>query len=169
MKVFKKVVACFALICFALCLVGCEDATKIRCASISEITSAGSKNYGVRISYQDDKRLESKATDVQIKFSKIGTYTFWEENDTKLQFVITEMDEWYSMTNLICKAKGKEGEEKFEELKNAKTKFYLFNFDGESEITIRVVAGQKEDNLNRTGEILVGSEPISSQFTLKIK
>ena len=168
MKVFKRHILGLMLI-VSICFIGCEDATQIRCATISEITSVGSKNYAVRISYQEDKRLEDKITDVQIKFSKIGEYTFWEENDTKLQFVITEMDEWYSMTNLIYKARGKEGEEKFEKLAEAKTKYYLFNFEGKSEVTLRVVAGQKEDNINRTGEIIVGSEPISSQFVLKIK
>lgn len=168
MKVFKKVMVVIAVICM-FGLVGCEDATQIHCATISEITSAGSKNYGVRVSYQQDSRLEGKATDVQIKFSKIGQYIFWEENGEKLTFNITQMDEWYSVTNLIFKAKGKEGEEKFEDLKGAKTKFYLFNFDGKSEVTLRVVAGQKEENINQTGEILVGSEPISSQFVLKIK
>lgn len=168
MKIFRKVALVIALIAMFE-IVGCEDATQIRCASISEITSVGSKNYAVRISYQEDKRLENKATDVQIKVSKIGKYTFWEENDTKLSFVLNEMDEWYSLTNLIYKARGKEGEEQFENLKDAKTKFYIFNFDGQSEMTLRVVAGQKEDNANKTGQILVGSEPISSQFVLKIK
>lgn len=168
MKVFKKVVLSVLLMFFVM-ISGCEDATQIRCASISEITISGSKNYGVRISYQDDSRLDGRATDVQIKFSSIGEYTFWEDNDEKIKFVVSEMDEWYSLTSLIYKAKGKEGEEKFEDLKNAETKFYLFNFNGKSEVTIRVVAGQKEDNLNKTGEILVGSEPISSQFVLKIK
>lgn len=169
MRVFKKFIITLMVTCCMFVIAGCEDATQIRCASISEITSAGSDNYGVRISYQADSRLEGKGTDIQVKFSKIGTYTFWEENDQKLEFVITEMDEWFSMTSLICKAKGREGEEEFEELKEAKSKFYLFNFEGKSEITLRVVAGQKEENINRTGEILVGSEPISSQFTLKIK
>ena len=168
MKKFKIMLSSLLLVC-SLCLFACEGATQIHCASISEITSAGSKNFGVRVSYQEDKRLDGKATDVQIKFSKIGEYTFWEENDTKLKFVITEMDEWYSLTNLVYKARGKEGEEKFEDLKDAQTKFYLFNFDGKSEITLRVVAGQKENNINETGEIIVGSEPISNQFVLKIK
>lgn len=168
MKVFRKVALVLAVICM-FGLVGCEDATQIRCATISEITSAGSKNFGVKISYQEDSRLEGKATDVQIKFSKIGEYTFWEENDEKISFNITEMDEWYSLTSLIYKANGREGEEVFEDLKDAKTKFYLFSFNGKSEVTMRVVAGQKEENINRNGEILVGSEPISSQFVLKIK
>lgn len=168
MKVYRKIAFVFAIICL-LGLVGCEDATQIHSATISEITTAGSKNFGVRISYQEDSRLEKKATDVQIKFSKLGKYTFWEENGEKIDFNITEMDEWYSLTSLIYKANGKEGKEEFENLKDAKTKFYLFNFDGKSEVTMRVVVGQKEDNINKTGEILVGSEPISSQFVLKIK
>lgn len=169
MKTLKRAIIGLFMIISLVCLTACEDATQIKCASISEITTAGSKNFGVRINYQEDKRLEGKSTDVQIKFSRIGEYTFWEENSDKLTFTITQMDEWYSITNLIYKAKGKEGEEKFEDLKDVKTKYYLINFNGKSEVTFRVVAGQKEKNINETGEILVGSEPISTQFVLKIK
>lgn len=168
MKVFKNIILASMIICM-FAIIGCEDATQIKCATISEITSAGSDNYALRISYQEDSRLDGRGTDIQIKFSKIGTYTFWEENDEKLEFVITQMDEWFSLTSLIYQARGEEGKEVFEDLKGAKTKFYLFNFEGKSEITLRVVVGQREDNFDGGGEILVGSEPISSQFVLKIK
>ena len=51
----------------------------------------------------------------------------------------------------------------------AMTRTYLFNYDGNIEINIRAVAGQKTANEEETGYILVGSEPISQQFTLKIR
>ena len=163
-------------LCLAVILIGmagmlyaCEDSTQLKCASISEITSAGSENYGVRVSFYNDSRLEDKYVDVQIKFDKICDITFWEENQNKLTLEIDDFDEWYSLTNLIAIAKGQEGQESFEKFSEASAKTYLFNHDSPLEITFRVVVGDVEKNSAETGQILVGSEPISDQFTLKIK
>ena len=169
MKQKLKILTIFFVIFSCFGIVGCEDATKLNTAVISEITSAGSKNYGVRISFFNDSRMEEKSVDVQLKFSKTGEITFWEENNDKLTFEIVEEDEWYSVTTLIAKAKDESGTEDFEKHNEAMTRTYLFNFDGNIEINIRAVAGQKTENEEETGYILVGSEPISQQFTLKIK
>ena len=157
------------LIIGSVSLCACENATQIRTATITEITSVGSKNYGVRITFANDSRLEGKNVDVQVKFNKIGNITFWEENNEKLNFEIEEIDEWYSITNLQAKANGREGTENFEKHNEALTRTYLWNYDGNIAINIRVVAGQKEANSEEKGYILVGSEPISDTFTLKIK
>lgn len=161
--------ALFLLILTPIFLFACENATMIRTAVISEITAVGSKNYGVRISFANDSRLEEKSVDVQVKFNKTGEILFWEENNEKLTFVIDEVDEWYSLTNLIAKANDREGSEDFEKHNEARTRTYLFNFEGRININIRVVAGEKEENSSQTGYILVGSEPISDQFTLKLQ
>lgn len=164
-----RFLAIFLLILAPLFIYACENATLIRTATISEITAVGSKNYGVRISFANDKRFEEKCVDVQVKFNKIGDITFWEENGEKLIFEIDEIDEWYSLTTLIYKAQGKEGSENFEYHNQAKTRTYLFNFDGRVNVNIRAVAGDKELNSDETGYILTESEPISDQFTLKIQ
>ena len=148
---------------------GCENATMLNCATISEITSAGSENYGVRINFLSDSRIQDKYVDVQIKFDKICQVIFWEENQDKLTLTVDDYDEWYSLTSLIAIAKGQEGKEKFEQFSQASAKTYLFNYDGQLDITFRVVVGEAEDNSTGNGQILVGSEQISSQFTLKIK
>lgn len=154
-------------------LSGCEQSTELRTASISEITAAGSENYGVRVSFADDSRLDGKGVDVQIKFNKTGTITIWEENDQKFEYEILESDEWFSMERIVT-MKGDEEKantETFETHDKATTRTYLFNYTGEGgmEITFRAVAGDKHENAYKTGEILVDSAPISSQFTLKIK
>ena len=148
---------------------GCETSTELSCASISEITAVGSENYGVKVNFYNDSRLKDKYVDVQIKFDKICDITFWEENQEKVIFEIDDYDEWYSLTNLIAISKNKEGKETFEKFSEATGRTYLFNYDGEIEITFRVVVGDIEENSQGSGQILVGSEPISKQFTLKIK
>ena len=168
MKKICSVLGMF-LLALSISLFGCEDATKLSCATISEITPAGSENYGVRVNYLSDSRLDGKSTDVQIKFNKIGEITIWQENQDKFNYKIEDIDEWYSMTTIFAEAKDKAGEEKFEEFKGAIAKTYLFNFDGSIEITFRVVVGDAEENGAGTGEILVGSEAISDNYTLKIK
>ncbi len=157
-----------ALVCGSL--YGCEKSTQLRAATISEITSAGSKNYGVRVSYSDDKRLKGKGTDVQIKFSKVGTIKIWKENQEKFDYEIEDFDEWYSLTHIFNEADSTSARgDKFEKYEDALTKTYLFNFNGDIKITFRVVVGEIEENIDGDGQILVGSQPVSDNFTLKIK
>lgn len=170
----KKIFRLIAIILFLTnVLAGCEQSTLLRTATISEITSAGSKDYGVRVSFLNDERLEEKGVDVQVKFSKTGNITIWKENDNKFQYEILESDEWYSMTTITTVKDNPENanREIFETHNKAIAKTYLFNYSGEGgiDITFRVVAGDKMENGYKTGEILVDSTPISDQFTLKVK
>lgn len=169
LKKTRNIFLIVLLLMVSLTVFACEDSTQLRCATITEITAAGSENYGVRISFLQDKRLQDKYVDVQVKFNKTGEITFWEENQEKMEFIIEDFDEWYSIEYLKAKATSTEGSEKFEKFEKALARTYLFNYDGKIEFTFRVVAGDIEDNSTETGEILVGSEPISKQFTLKIK
>lgn len=169
LKKTRNIFLIVLLLVVSLTAFACEDSTQLRCAAITEITAAGSENYGVRISFLQDKRLQDKYVDVQVKFNKTGEITFWEENQEKMEFIIEDFDEWYSIEYLKAKATSTEGSEKFEKFEKALARTYLFNYDGKIELTFRVVAGDIEDNSTETGEILVGSEPISKQFTLKIK
>ena len=169
LKKTRNIFLIVLLLMVSLTVFACEDSNQLRCATITEITAAGSENYGVRISFLQDKRLQDKYVDVQVKFNKTGEITFWEENQEKMEFIIEDFDEWYSIEYLKAKATSTEGSEKFEKFEKALARTYLFNYDGKIEFTFRVVAGDIEDNSTETGEILVGSEPISKQFTLKIK
>lgn len=170
----KRIIRLIAIIMFVFnFFTGCEQSTQLRTATISEITSAGSEDYGVRVTFLSDDRLEGKGVDVQVKFSKTGTITIWQENDKKFDYEILESDEWYSMTTIITVKDNPENAntETFETHDKALAKTYLFNYSGEGkmDITLRVVAGNKMENGYKTGEILVDSKPISEQFTLKIK
>ena len=165
----KKILALVMIVfAFSVALYGCEKSTQLKTAYIREITSAGSDNYGVRITYAEDKRLEGKGTDIQIKFNNIGTIKIGKENQDKFDYKIKDYDEWYSLTAIFAESESKIGQEKFEKYEDALTKTYLFEFDGNMKITLRVVAGDIEENSAGTGEILAGSEPISDHFTLKI-
>ena len=164
MKKLKKLSFIIASLIFIL--TGCESSTLIRTATISEITAAGSENYGVRVSFANDKRFEEKCVDVQVKFSKTGAIILWQENQDKISYEIDQSDEWYSMTTIFA---AQPNTETFEKHNKAVAKTYLFNYDGKMEITLRAVAGDRQENAYKTGEILVDSTPISDQFTLKIK
>lgn len=157
------------MFCALIFLTACENSTQLNCATINEITSAGSENYAVRISFQEDKRIKDKGVDVQIKFSEIGNVKFWEEYGEKLDFNIEEKDRWYSLTSLIVQAKDRANSEKFVVFSEAQTKTYLFSSEKAVNITMRVIVGDIKQNSLKMGEILVGSEPISSEYTLKIK
>lgn len=170
----KKIVKLALIIMFVFCfLTGCEQSTMLRTASFSEITSAGSENYGVRVTFATDSRLENKGVDVQVKFNKTGTITMWKENEEKFEYEILESDEWYSMTTIFTVKDNPENVNKeiFETYDKAIAKTYLFNYDGEGEIeiTFRAVVGEIEENAYKTGEILIDTQPVSSQFSIKVK
>ncbi len=167
----KRFLLLFIAISFAgTFMIGCEKSTQIRAASISEITAAGSKNYGVKVSYLEDKRLKGKGTDVQIKFDKIGTIKIGKEGQEKFDYIIEDYDEWYSLTHIFNESNETNiNGDKFEKFEDAVSKTYLFGFDGDIKITFRVVVGEIEDNNEGNGQILVASQAISNNFTLKIK
>ncbi len=169
MKKFFLSITTFVLICCSIVFVGCQENSILQCASFSEVTSSGSDDYAVRVNFYNDKRIEDKYVDIQIKSNKVADVTFWEDNGEKLVISFDDYDEWRSLTSLVYFAKVQEGEEKFEKFKDAPAKTFMFNFDGDIELTFRAVVGETEENSEQTGEILVGSQPISKQFTLKIK
>ena len=165
----KRIFALVMILCvLSITLFACENSTQLRTAEIREITVAGSDNYGVRVTYAEDKRLEGKGTDIQIKFNNIGIIKMGREYEEKFEYQIKDYDEWYSMTAIFAEQESKTGKEKFEKYQDALTKTFLFEFDGDIKITFRVVAGDIEENSEGTGEILAGSEPISDNFSLKI-
>lgn len=166
----KKIFLIILLICIvAIPLYACENSTQLRTAYIREITSPGSDNYGVRITYAEDKRLNEKGTDIQVKFNNMGTIKIGKENQEKFEYKIKDYDEWFSLTAIFAEAEGKTGQENYEKYQDALTKTYLFEYQGDINITFRVVVGDIEENAQGTGEILVGSEPVSDNMTLKIK
>ena len=164
----KKLLLCSFFLYLSLFLVACEDTLKVRGANISEITAAGSDNYGVCVSFNSDSRIEELGVDVQLRFEKDGEIVFWEDNGQKMTFTIQEADQWYSLTNLIAIANSSEAEEEFVKAKEAVSRNYLFSSQQNNTISIRVVAGDIVENSAGTGYILTESMPISDVFKLKV-
>lgn len=148
----------------------CEKATEIRAAAISEITAAGSDNFGIKITFSEDKRIETKGVDIQVMSDKaIDNVTIWHENQKeKMSIAFAEKDKWYSLTTLLVKAQNKPNTEKFEKFGEALTKTYLFNSEEKFKLKFRVVVGDPQPNVHESGEVLTGTFEISNEFTLKI-
>lgn len=164
-----KKLLCSIFLCLSLFLVACEDTLQVRGANITPITSAGSSNYGVCISFNSDSRIEELGVDVQLRFEKKGDVVFWEDNGQKFTFSIQEADRWYSLTNLIAKAFGQEGREQFVKAGDAVSHNYLFSSQQTNTISIRVVGGDITSNSAGTGDVLTESMPISDVFKLKVE
>lgn len=168
--IMKKIILIclsFLIISSSLCLLACEGATFLECASISEVTMAGSKDYTIKINFYQDERIEDKYIDIQVKSNKIADLVMWEDNGEKTNISFDDYDEWRSLSTLLAASKGEEVI--FDKFKNIAAKTYVFNSDEKLNLTFRVVAGEVEENGSGNGQILVGSEVISRQFTLKIK
>ena len=162
----RKFFVCFGVLLLAICLFGCENATEIEAGFISSLSSPSSEVQAVKITFSDDSRLEGKGVDCQLRFLKAGQITLWLDGQEKVDYEIQQYDYWYSLTEILAQAKGEKLE--FESFDNAISKTILFQSQQEQEVSIRVVAGQREMNFENDGEILVGTEPISNQFRLKL-
>lgn len=168
-NIFKGVTLALMILICGVSFIACENATEIRAVSINEITAAGSDNYGIRISYQDDKRIEKKGTDIQVKCDKkIDNVIIWHEGQEKKSIAFGEADRWYSLTTLLVNADNKFNTEEFEEFGEALTKTLLFNSQEKIKLTFRVVVGDIEPNIHGSGEVLTGSTVVSNEFVLKI-
>ena len=161
--------ASFMCVSCGLAFSSCENATEINAANITEITAAASDNYGIRVSFLDDKRIEDKGVDIYVKCDKkIDNVIVWEEGQEKQSIVFAEKDKWYSMTFLLAMAANKPNTEQFDKFGEALTQTYIFNSTERIKLTFRVVVGDVEPNVQGTGEVLTGSMNISKEFVLKV-
>ena len=162
----KKFLVCVCLMLMTVLLFGCENATEIEAGFISAISSPASETQAVKITFAKDSRLEGKGVDCQIRFDKAGQVVLWLDGDEKIEFQVEKYDYWYSLATII--ADNKDKPLIFEEFDQALSKTLLFQSEVAQEVSIRVVAGQREPDFDNEGEVLVASEPISKQFRLKI-
>lgn len=165
MKKLSILSLCFL---FAFALIGCEESTSIQAASFSNISVSSAKSYGVGVKFLEDKRLEGKYVDVQVKSNKEVMLTIWEDNSKKYTFNFTEPSSWRSITTILVNGENKADTEEFEKFEQATSRRYMFSCKEPVELTFRVVVGDSEDNDKGTGKVLVGSEPISKEFKLKV-
>lgn len=157
---------------FILCLIfaGCETNNQLRVASISNITAAGSEDFAIRINYQEDKRLENKEFDVQVRCDTSDVkLTFWKENEQKVTSNIAVKERWISLTSLKSDSAGLSGNETFKKLKDAVDESYIFNVSKSCKLIFRVVAGEATENSAKTGQILANFEAVSDDFVLECK
>lgn len=151
-------------------MVGCENSTEIQGATITDISVSGADNYGIRVSFLTDKRLENKYVDVQVKTDKAVTgMEIWEDGGTKYTINLTEVDQWQSITTIFVEAQSKPGTEQFQKFSEAISKRYLFSSKSQVNLLFRVVVGDVADNDTGKGKVLANSEPISDIFKLKVE
>lgn len=167
MKKFFLIVCC---VCFCFLAVGCESETNINAAHISDITGALSTNYAVKVVLDDDERVNDKYVDLQIKSSKDEQLLkFGEELGEAYVVCLPKSDYWYNLTYLTSKTNGATAEGGYQKYEDFGSKVFNFTSPNDVELTFRVVAGQTKLNEQTKEEILVLSEEISKEVTLKVK
>lgn len=163
----KKLKFLALLIMCACIFAGCENSNEITVAYLSNATSAGSDDYSVKISFQQDDRVEEKYYDIQIMSDVENlSFTFFREGDGQMSATISQKDRWNSLTSLIYSSMGQEGRETFSRIKDAVDVIYVFNVEQPAKLFFRVVAGEVEDNAEGTGQILANTQPVSEDFVL---
>ncbi len=164
----KKVFLC--ILCFCLFLAGCESETQVNCAHISNITSALSTNYAIKVVLDDDDRVSDKNVGLQIKSSESDlTLVFGEEMGDDYTLSLPNADYWYNLTYLISKTNGVTTEAGYLMYEEYGDRVFRFSADKDVELTFRMVAGETKVNEETGEEILVLSEPISDEVTISVK
>lgn len=167
MKKFVLIILC---VCFCFMAVGCESETNVNAAHISEITGALSTSYGIKVTLDDDDRVNDKFVDLQIKSNnEEQLLKFGEEMGDTFTICLPKSDYWYNLTYLISKSNGASGEAGYQKYENFGSKVYNFTAPNDVVLTFRVVAGQTKINELTKEEILVLSEEISKEVSVKVK
>ncbi len=162
----------FSVLCVCLCLlaVGCESQTKVKCAHIADITGALSTQYAIKVTLDDDDRVQDKYVGLQLKADKENLQLkFGEELGDDYTLVLKKVDYWYNLTYLISQTNGAGEEAGYLEYPEYGDRVFRFCADENCELTFRMVAGKPKKNQETGEEILVLSEPISDEVTVKMK
>lgn len=166
----RKIISVILCVCFCFLLCGCENETQIKSAHISEITGALSTDYAIKVTLDNDARVNDKYVDLQIKSSKEEQLvTFGEEMEEQFVICFPKSDYWYNLTYLISKTNGVQGEAGYKSYEDFGSRVFLFSADNDVDLTFRVVAGETKRNEETQEEILVLSEDISKEVKVSVK
>lgn len=164
----KKIL--IALICVCFLLAGCESEKKLECAHISEITGARSTSYAIKVTLDEDERVEDKFVELQVKCSDEGqVIKIGQELKDFYTIHFDKKDFWYNLTFLTSQSNGLDAGENYQKYDDFGNKVFNLTSDSDTKLTFRVVVGEMKEN-SQTGEkILVLSEPISKEVEVKMK
>ncbi len=166
----KKLIFGFFCLCLCVLAVGCESETKISSAHISNITGALSTNYAIKVVLDDDDRVNDKYVGLQMRSSKENLILkFGEELGDDYTLTLEKADYWYNLTYLISKTNGVGTEAGYLDYEAYGDRVFRFSANQDVELTFRMVVGKPKKNESTGEEILVLSEPISKEVTVKMK
>ena len=100
-KTMKKCFVGFlcAIFCFVL---GCTSETELKIAHISEMTVGNGTNYSIKVTLDEDDRMEERYVDLQIKSEKANQFLeIGQENVEHETICLEREDYWYNLTYLI--------------------------------------------------------------------
>lgn len=161
---------CVLLICFCVFTVGCDSETQVNCAHISNITSALSNQYAIKVVLDDDERVQEKYVSLQIKSSVENlSLTFGEEMEDDYVLSFPKADYWYNLTYLISQTNGVGTEAGYLDYEEYGDRVFRFSAEEDVKLTFRMVAGATKVNEETGEEILVLSEPISKEVEVDVK
>ena len=153
-----------------VCLVGCENETKLRVAHISDNTAARDTNYSIKVVLDDDDRVKEKYVDLQLKSSEEGQrILFCEDRKDQTYLFLERNDYWYNLTYLLNQANGVNANGQYLAYKDYGGKAYNFSVPNDVKLTFRVVAGNIQEDEKSGEKILVLSEDISQEVEINAK
>lgn len=169
LKQLNKMFLIVLCACFFV-VAGCEKEPELHTAHICEITGAQSTNYAIRVTLDDDDRVNDKYVDLQIKADNDEQIlTIWEELEDPITVCLPKKDFWYNLTYLVSKSNGVGVEAGYKKYEDFGTKVFNLTSQNDTNLEFRVVVGQTKKNESNGEEILTMSEEISKEVSLKMK
>ena len=162
----KKILCFFVCFLCGLCIAvaGCESENMLRTVSFTNVTGAGSDKHTVKVVFAQDKRVDEKYYDLQIKASGDLTISIGREMEERR--VISLNKEWQSLTTLLVSEKDSET---FVKGKDAVTLTYIFTSKQVGSVVFRAVVGGVEKNASGKGQIITSPEVCSNEFVVDIR
>ena len=160
----KRFTSIFLFIMCCLLFAGCESGNELKTVTFYNITSAGSDDYTFRVVFAEDKRVDNKYYDLQIKADGNKTISIGQEMQEKKEVQLS--NKWASLTTLML---NEPKTETFTKGSDAQTLVYIFNVKEKTKITIRAVVGGVEENDGKTGYIITSPEDCSEEFVIETK
>ena len=144
-------------------LTSCEGGNELRTVAFVDMTNAGSEEYAVKVLFSDDKRVDNKYYDIQIKADGRKTISIGREFESKKDIMLT--NDWQSLTTLML---DEPNTEILTVGSDAETIVFVLNSREKVSIAWRAVVGGIEDNAFGTGKIITSPESCSDEFVLKV-
>ena len=150
------------LIMLPIFLSGCSEVFMPMCVIIKDQTLLYSPQKTITVVYAEDKRIRDKFTDILVQ-ADIPNFTFSiaKEMTDFEQIVLPVENQWYSLSLLMQKTPAS--------FAKVETTTYLLKSPYSANLTIKVIGGNLNEEINDEATILVNTFDVCKELVVKFE